>query len=492
MAAEKKPEKVTFNIDKENNFSDWFSEIIKSAELADIRYNVKGFLVFQPWSVLVMEKMYDLLEAILQAKGHNPYWYPAVIPEKNFHLESEHVEGFTPSVFWVTEHGDSEKLEEKLALRPTSETAFYQMFALWIRSHNDLPFKTYQRAQVFRYETKATRPFLRSREFFWIETHNAFATEEEVLQQVQEDMETTQEFLFERLGIPFIFFQRPQWDKFAGAVNTYAADTLMPDGRIIQQPSTHNLGQNFSRPFNVLFTDKDGKEKHPFTTCYGPAVSRIFASLFAVHGDNAGLRFPFEVAPKQIVIVPVALDKEPKLKPFVESLAKDLRANGYRVELDLSEKMPGEKFFFWEMKGVPLRIEVGPKEFRDEKLTVFRRDTGKKESIARRDLAHWIEATGKALTENLKKQALHLFDNAVKDADSWAELKKKVDERGFVRCNFCSDQLAAVPCAERIEKELAANVRGKRADKDEKPFGSKKCIACGQSASVVLYVGKQY
>ncbi|MBS3093177.1 proline--tRNA ligase, partial [Candidatus Pacearchaeota archaeon] len=226
-------EKVNFNIDKDKNFSEWFTDIIQKAELADLRYNIKGFLVFQPWSVLAMEKMYALLEKILQKKNHKPYWFPTLIPESNLKKESSHIGGFTPEVFWVTKGGEKE-LDEKYALRPTSETAFYQMFSLWLRSYKDLPFKTYQRANIFRYDTKATRPFLRSREFHWIETHCAHASEEDALQQVDEDMETTQQFLHDQLGIPFIFFERPVWDKFPGAHRTFAADVLNPDGKVIQ------------------------------------------------------------------------------------------------------------------------------------------------------------------------------------------------------------------------------------------------------------------
>ncbi|MFH0955130.1 MAG: proline--tRNA ligase [Candidatus Micrarchaeota archaeon] len=489
---ETKPEKVTFAIDKEANFSEWFTEIIKIAELADLRYNVKGFLVYQPWSVLTMEKMYDFLEELLQKKGHNPYWYPVLIPEGNLKMEAEHVEGFAPEVFWVTETGDGQKLEEKMALRPTSETAFYQMFALWIRSYNDLPFKTYQRAQVFRYETKATRPFLRSREIYWIETHNAFSNHEDALRQIQEDMKTTVEFLTEYLGIPFIFFKRPQWDKFAGAINTYAADSLMPDGKVVQQPSMHDLGQNFSKAFNVTFKDKDGTDKFAYITCFGPAISRIFASLISVHGDTKGLRFPFEVAPKQIVLIPMAANKDPNVLPFARKLAEELRLSGYRVHLDRSDKMPGEKFYFWEMKGVPLRIEIGPRELKNKKLVVYRRDLQQKETINAKDLAGWIQKTGKELSSNLRKDAGHLFDNAIKDANSFEELKKLINTRGFVRTNFCTDELSASACAEKIEKELSANVRGQRAEKTEQPFGNKTCIACGKPAKVVLYVAKQY
>src|SRR4030043_806289 len=212
-------ERIT--VKKDENFSEWFSQIIQKAELADLRYNLKGFLVFQPWAVLSMEKMFSYMEKVLQKKGHKPYWFPALIPKSNFEKESEHVKGFTPEVFWVT-HGGDKKLEEPFALRPTSETAFYQMFNLWIRSYKDLPFKTYQRANVFRYETKATRPFLRSREFHWIETHCAHATQEDAMKQVHEDMETTKEVIHDIYGLPFIFFERPAWDRFPGAYRTFA------------------------------------------------------------------------------------------------------------------------------------------------------------------------------------------------------------------------------------------------------------------------------
>ena len=237
----KSKEGITYK--KEENFSEWYSEVVQKAELADLRYDIKGFLVFQPWAVLSMEKMFHYLEKVLQKKGHNPYWFPTLIPEKNLKKESSHIGGFTPEVFWVTSHGKNEPIEEKLALRPTSETGFYYMFSYWIRSYKDLPFKTYQRANVFRYETKATRPFLRSREFHWIEAHCAHESEEKAMLQVKEDMKTTEEVLHDIFGLPFIFFERPSWDKFPGALKTFAADVLNPDGRVVQQPSTHLLKQ---------------------------------------------------------------------------------------------------------------------------------------------------------------------------------------------------------------------------------------------------------
>ncbi|MDO8428499.1 MAG: proline--tRNA ligase [Candidatus Diapherotrites archaeon] len=485
-----KTEKITFNIDKEKNFSDWFTEIIKTAELADIRYNVKGFLVFQPWSVLSMESIYFFLERVLQKKGHKPYWYPAVIPEKNFYLEQEHVQGFTPEVFWVTEHGAGEKLEEKLALRPTSETAFYQMFSIWIRSYNDLPFKTYQRAQVWRYETKATRPFLRAREFHWIETHCAFETEEDARAQVQEDMETTEEVLHTILGVPFIFFKRPQWDKFAGAVNTFGADTLMPDGRVLQLPSTHLLGQNFSKPFNVKFTDSEGQEKFTFLTCYGPAVGRIFAAVCAVHGDNKGLRFPWAIAPVQIVIVPIGMNKDKNVLTKAHTLKEKLQNAFYRVEVDVSEKMPGEKFYFWEMKGVPVRLELGPKEILEGKLTVFRRDTNSKTQILEKDLLSFIEKTGKEITENLKTQADQKFKDVLVSVKTKAEIEPVIVAGKIARTPFCSTNMEGNACAELIEKEIHARVRGTRIDVPQTVSGN--CVVCNKPAKETVYIAREY
>ncbi len=481
-------EKVTFNIDKNKNFSEWYTEIVKRAELADLRYNIKGFLVFQPFSVLTMELMYSLYEKKLQEKGHLPYWYPAVIPASNFLKEKEHVKGFSPDVFWVTSYGDNQKLEEPLALRPTSETAFYQMFSLWIRSYKDLPFKTYQRAQVWRNETKATRPFIRSREFYWIEAHDAFSTLEEAEAQVKEDMETTKEMLHDEFGIPFIFFKRPQWDKFAGAVNTYAADTLMPDGKVIQQPSTHLLGQNFSKPFDVKFKDKDGSDKYCFITCYGPAISRIFASLISVHGDDNGLIFPFKIAPFQIVIVPVLIKgKEKEVLKKAKELQKKL-AEKFRTYLDLREENMGEKFYHWEMKGIPIRLELGPKEVKSSEVTLFRRDTQKKEKVKLKDLFKKIEKIGEDLTKNLIKKADDEFKNNIVNIKNFSELKKINGK--FVRVNFCSIDKEGEKCAEKIEKETELEVRGVRMDVKEKATG--KCIVCNKEAKEVVYLAKPY
>ncbi len=480
-----KKEEFILNIDKENNFSKWFSEIIKTAELADIRYNVKGFLVFQPWAVLAMEKMYKYMEKKLQEKGHYPYWFPTVIPEKNFKVEGEHVSGFQPEVFWVT-HGGKSKLQEKLALRPTSETAFYQMFSLWIRSYKDLPFKTYQRANVFRYETKATRPFLRSREFHWIEAHTANRTLKDAEKQVKEDMATTKEVLHDIFGLPFIFFERPLWDKFPGAFRTFAADVINPDGKLVQQPSTHLLKQDFAKGFNVKFKDKDEKEKFPYITCYGPAISRIFASVIIIHGDNKGLKFPWKIAPKQIVIVPISK----KLVKKSNQIKEKLEENNLDVIVDDGfEKRPGEKFYFWEMKGVPLRIEIGEKENKKKELTVYRRDLGKKEKIKEKDLEKYVKKISKEYDENLIKKADLLFEKRIENINKKQDIKKALEAGKIARCNFCSVDKQGEKCAEIIEKEAGGKVRGKKLEK-ETPKG--KCVICGKNAKEVIYISREY
>ena len=479
--------KIIFDIDKKNNFSEWYTEIIQKAELGDLRYNVKGFLVFQPWSVLSMEKMYYYLEKSLQKKGHKPYFFPTLIPEKNFELESSHIKGFSPAVFWVT-HGGDKEFEEKLALRPTSETAFYQMFSLWIRSYKDLPFKTYQRANVFRYETKATRPFLRSREFHWIEAHCAHSSEENAMKQVHEDMETTKEILHDIFGLPFLFFERPSWDKFPGAKRTFAADVLNPDGKLIQQPSTHLLKQDFSKAFNVKFADENGKEKFVWITCYGPAVSRIFASVIAVHGDNKGLRFPWKIAPVQVIIIPIGTDKQ--IIKEAEKIKEELSEKNISVEIDTSEKSLGEKFYFWEMKGVPLRIEIGNKEIKEKKLTIFRRDNEEKEKINLKNLSEYIEKTSEEIDEHLIKQADSLFKDNIVNVKTKKELKESIESGKIARTGFCSVENDGEKCAEIIEKEIDAEVRGTKLD--EKKLDADKCVICGKKANHMVYIGRSY
>ncbi len=471
-------------------FSEWFSEIIAKAELADMRHNVKGFLVHRPWSVMTMERMYYHYEKELKRTGHLPVWFPALIPESNFKKEAEHVEGFIPEVFWVTHAGDK-KLEEKLAMRPTSETAMYNMYSVWIRSWRDLPLKLYQKCQVWRYETKATRPFIRGREFYWIEAHDVFATLGEAEEQVREDMEMTENVMHKIFGIPFIFMKRPEWDKFPGAVYTYAADSLMPDGRIIQQPSTHLLGQNFAKAFNIKFTDHDKKEKYGWQTCHGPCIWRMLASVIALHGDDKGLKFPWEIAPLQVVIVPINYHKDKAVLKYCEKVKNMINEADITCKIDLREYTPGWKFNDWEMRGVPIRLEIGPNEAKEETATLVRRDSSEKKKIGLKSLIKDIEKEGMLLSQKLRKGADTFFKNNIHEAKTMEQLKKTLSLGGFSRVPFCSTGVEGIPCAEKIKEELHGDIRGERADKEEKPKGE-KCVVCGKKANHYVYIGKQY
>lgn len=479
--------KTTFNIDKNSHFSKWYSEVLQKAEISDIRYGVKGFLVIRPWGARIIEKMYNLYESALQRTGHEPSFFPCVIPEENFKKESGHVEGFTPQVFWL----ENKQGEEKIALRPTSETAFNQMYNLWIRSYRDLPLKIYQRANVFRYETKATRPLIRSREFWWIESHNCFATKKQAEQQVQEDITTTEKVMFELFGVPFLALKRPEWDKFPGAVHTIGSDSIMPDGRIIQQPSTHLLGQNFSKVFNVKFIDKNEKEDFVWQTCYGPAISRILASVISIHGDNSGLVLPYVLSPYQIIIIPMHSEKKSKeIKDLAEKLKKEFFNSQINSKIDDTNQRPGEKFFFWEMKGIPFRIEIGEKELEKKELTIFIRDIKQKTKIKTDNIITEIKKLGKEYDDRLKEKSKDFFIKRIIDCKSKQDVKKVLNETKIARFNFCSIESDGEKCAEIIEKEFEGEIRGIKFDKTEKPTGN--CVFCNKKAKVIAYAGKSY
>jgi len=487
-----KPEVNTKGItcSKEENFSDWYSELIQKAELADLRYNIKGFVCYLPWAVVSIKKMYTKYEDVLEKNGHLPLIMPSLIPESNFLLESKHVEGFAPDVFWVTETGSGEKLQERLALRPTSETALYKMYSYWIRSYNDLPFKRYQSCQVWRAEgTKATRPFLRAKEFHWIEAHNVYATMEEAEAQVMEDMDMAYTVLQNEFAIPIIFFQRPEWDKFPGAIHTYAADALMDSGKVIQLPSTHLLGQNFSKPFNVKFMDKDGEEKFGYITCYGPAISRIYGAMAAILGDDKGLILPFDLAPQQIVIVPILFkNKEEDVIVACKEIQSTL-SKKFRTHLDLRELSAGEKFNQWEIKGVPIRIELGPRDITNEEVVIVNRHDGSKKSVKMKDLQHEIEHIAKTYTTVLRDEQLAKLENYILECDTLEEVKSAVDNKRMARSGFCSTDLDGVPCSEKIEKELGAFVRGTKFGEEN---SKTKCVVCGKAAKATVYIAKSY
>ncbi|MBD3211790.1 MAG: proline--tRNA ligase [Candidatus Lokiarchaeota archaeon] len=478
-------------VSKEENFSEWYTQILTKADLADIRYNVKGFVVYRPWATISIKRMYRKYEDLLEQNGHLPLVMPSVIPERNFETEADHVEGFAPEVFWVSEVGsEGERLNERLALRPTSETALYPMYSYWIRSYNDLPFKRYQSCQVWRYEGKMTRPFFRGREFHWIEAHNVFATMEDAQAQVREDMRMTYKMLQDEFCIPIIFFQRPEWDKFPGAVHTYAADALMGSGKVLQLPSTHLLGQNFSKPFNVTYIDEDGEEKYGYITCYGPAISRIYGAMISYLGDDKGLILPYDLAPVQVVIVPIIFkNKEKMVLDKANDLYERLKGN-YVIRLDDSEDSPGQKFYFWEMKGVPFRIEVGPRDIKKEQVVIVRRYDGEKFFVKEDQLEETLGELASKYTKELWNQAFIDFENEIEVAYEIDSAKKAIENGKIVACGFCSIDKDGEGCAEVIEKDVGAFVRGKRVDEEKHDFAT--CLVCNKPASCTVYLAKSY
>ena len=491
MAKKKKEAPITgITVSKEEDFSAWYTELINKAELADIRYNVKGFVVYREWATITIKKMYAKYEELLEKNGHLPLIMPSLIPESNFLLESQHVEGFAPEVFWVTEAGSSGKLTERLALRPTSETALYKMYPLWIRSYKDLPFKRYLSCQVWRYETKMTRPFFRGREFHWIESHNVFSTMEGAMDQVKEDMEMTYQMLQDEFGIPIIFFERPQWDKFAGAVSTYAADALMGSGKVLQQPSTHLLGQNFSKPFNIKFIDKDGEEKYGYQTCYGPAISRIYGAMIAYLGDDKGLILPFDIAPVQIAIIPILYKgKEEQVLEKSREVFEKLKKK-YIVKIDDSDESVGSKFYYWELKGVPLRIEIGPKDVENQQLVIVKRHDGKKFTIKEDDLINKVDELAQNYTKEIKEKSLVDFEAQIEITYEKDAAIEAINNGKIVCCGFCSIDMDAYQCAEVVEKETGGEVRGKRVDEEKHEFAT--CLICGKPAGCTVYIAKSY
>ncbi|MBN2149868.1 MAG: proline--tRNA ligase [Candidatus Lokiarchaeota archaeon] len=481
-------------VKKSEDFSDYFTQLVEKAELADIRYGVKGFVCYMPWAVMTIKKMYAKYEQLLEANGHLPLIMPTVIPKSFFEKESDHVKGFAPEVFWVTEAGGNhEKLEEPLALRPTSETALYSMYSMWIRSYQDLPFKRYQSCQVFRYEGRSTRPFFRAREFHWIEAHDVFATLEDARNQVLQDMDMSYKMVRDEFCIPIIFFQRPEWDKFAGAIHTYAADALLESGKVIQLPSTHLLGQNFSGPFNVRYVTKDGKDELGYITCYGPAISRIYGAMVAVLGDDQGLVLPWDLAPVQVVIVPIYFKGQAEA---VDKACKEVEAE-VKAKLDAAVKVDdrdyitaGEKFNEWEMRGVPVRIEIGPKDVEKGQVVVVTRVPRKKEFVPRAGLAGALEGIAKSYTQNLRDLHLLKFDSLVQRCDYIEDAKEAIDGNKIACVGLCSIDMSGYSCAEKVEKGTGGVIRGRRVDDEPNKFD--RCVACGAPNPVAVYVARSY
>lgn len=490
-------ENIGLTAKKSENFSEWFSQICldQGAKLVDIRYKVQGCVVHRPWAFRILRKVYELLEEDVENDEHEPFLFPTMIPQEHLLKEKEHA-GFTPDVFWVTKAGN-ENLDEPLALRPTGETQIYPIYALWVRSHNDLPLKGYQsRITVFRNE-KTTRPFIRGREFMFFETHNVFATHEEALGQIQKDILTMENVVRKKLCLPFIVLKRPQWDKFLGADDTYASDTLMPDGKKSQMGTTHDLGQKFAKAYDISFVDAKGEPKRPYQTCFGPGIYRIMAALIAIHGDDTGLVLPSIVAPVHVVIVPITFsNKEEENKKTLDacqSLESELKSQGFKVKADLSPNTPGFKFNNWEMLGVPLRVEVGPKEVISKSATLSLRVPKKKVTVDVKDLKDKIPELLKEVDAEISKRAEEYFQNNTASAKKYDDVRKKLASyRGFIKAPFCTIGMQGEKCAAKLKEDTTAVVCGVAVDPPDKPANGERCIICNKEAKELVYIAKSY
>ncbi|MEM1582312.1 MAG: proline--tRNA ligase [Candidatus Bathyarchaeia archaeon] len=471
---------------KFENFSEWFDEILFNADILDNRYPVKGFAVYKAWGSRIIRNILAILEQKLDETRHTPMLFPVVIPEDAFARESEHIKGFSSEVFWVTHAGDRE-LEKRLLLRPTSETAMYPMFALWIRSHADLPLKVYQSVAVYRYETKATRPLLRMREFLWNEAHTAHKSWDEAEKQVREAVEIYNH-VFKRLCLGYLILKRPDFDKFAGAVYSIAFDAWNPDGRVNQIGTVHNLGENFAKAFEITYEDVDGVHKNVFQTCYGFGVSRVVAAIIAQHSDDHGLILPPDVAPIQVVIIPIIYkETEHEVNEYAMEVYEMIKDGGIRVHLDDAEdKTAGEKFYYWEMFGVPVRVEVGPRDQRERKITIVDRVLLKRRVVNLANAVESIRELFKEVMRNLEERSLATLKEFIVDASDTSSLSEIIRERKIAKICWCE----SIECAEKIRELSGGEIRGHRVDVEEKP--EKPCLICGREAKRVVYVARAY
>ncbi|MCF7871579.1 proline--tRNA ligase [Candidatus Woesearchaeota archaeon] len=482
---------------KTENFSEWFTQIVgpEGAELADVRYGVQGFIVHMPWGFKILRKIYEYLEEEFEKDGHEPYLFPTVIKKENLEREAEHA-GFAPDVFWVTEAG-TKKLEEPVALRPTGETQIYPMYSLWLRTYSQLPMKRYQsRITTFRNE-KTTRPFLRGREFMFMESHNVYSSHEGVMKQIESDGLIMERVIGGKLKIPHIFFKRPKWDAFLGADATYVADTLMPDGRRNQLSSTHDLGINFAKAYDIMFVDKDEKKKYAHQSCFGPGIWRIMAAIIGVHGDDQGLVLPFDVSPHQIVVVPIIFSDEAKNKKVMDKCyeIKKMLEDKYRVYIDESDNTSGWKFNQWEMKGVPIRIEIGPNDVEKSQVVMKRRTSAEKIFVKYEHLFDALNKEIELVDKDIGVRAKKYFTDNTKETDSLDELKELMKKhRGFVKVPFFSIDKEGEEAAEILKVETqGAYVCGIPWDVNKRESAKgKKCIITGKPAKHIVYVAKSW
>lgn len=478
MANEKKlVESIT---DMEVDFPQWYTDVVKKADLTDYS-TIKGCMILRPYGYAIWELLQKQMDERFKETGHENVYMPMFIPESLLQKEKDHVEGFAPEVAWVT-HGGETQLPERLCVRPTSETLFCEHYSHIIQSYRDLPKLYNQWCSVVRWE-KTTRPFLRTTEFLWQEGHTAHATAEEAEEETIKMLNVYADFCHNVLAIPVIKGEKTAKERFAGAKATYTIESLMHDGKALQSGTSHNFGDGFAKAFNIQYTDKDNQLQYVHQTSWG-ATTRLIGAIIMVHGDNSGLVLPPKIAPTQVIIIPIAQHKEGVLEK-AEELQKRLSVVS-RVKLDASDKSAGWKFSEYEMKGIPVRLELGPKDIEKNQVVLVRRDTGEKTIVSIDELEKKVSELLDTIQNNLLQRATERRDSKTYVAHTMEEFEKTIQETpGFIKAMWCGDQA----CEDAIKEKTSATSRCI-------PFVqenvSDTCICCGKKASYMVYWGKAY
>ncbi len=465
----------------EEDFAQWYTDVVKKAELIDYT-SVKGCMVFKPAGYAIWELIQQQLDARFKETGVQNVYLPMFIPESLLQKEKDHVEGFAPEVAWVT-YGGGQKLQERMCVRPTSETLFCDYYKGVVQSYRDLPQICNQWCSVVRWE-KETRPFLRSREFLWQEGHTAHATAEEAEERTIQMLNVYADFLENVLAIPVIKGRKTEKEKFAGAIATYTIEALMHDGKALQSGTSHNFGDGFAKAFGIQYTDRDNTLKYVHQTSWG-MTTRLIGAVIMVHGDNSGLKLPPRVAPVQVMVIPIQQKKDGVLDKAYE-IEKVLKEAGIRVKTDDTDKSPGWKFSEQEMRGIPLRIEIGPKDIEAGKCVICRRDTGEKIETALDDIAAKVPELLDQIQADMLAHAREHRDAHTYVAENMEEFEKCFAEKsGFVKAMWCGDQA----CEDIIKEKLAVTSRCM-------PFEQEKisdvCVCCGKPAKKMVYWGRAY
>ncbi len=464
----------------EEDFAQWYTDVVKKADLVDYS-SVRGSMIIRPYGFALWENIKQILDNKFKETGHENVYMPLFIPESLLQKEKDHIEGFAPEVAWVT-HGGNEELHERLVVRPTSEVLFCDHYSNIIHSYRDLPKLYNQWANVVRWE-KTTRPFLRTLEFLWQEGHTAHATHEEAEEEVIRMLNIYADFCEKYLAIPVVKGQKTEKEKFAGAVYTYTIESLMHDGKALQSATSHHLGTGFAKQFNIQYLDQNGELQYVHQTSWGIST-RIIGGLIMVHGDNRGLVLPPKIAPTQVMIVPIALHKEGVLDHALE--LKSRLEKVVRVGIDTSDKTPGWKFNEYEMKGIPVRLEVGPKDIEKGQVVLVRRDTNEKVFVSIDNLEEKLTQLLDEVQQNLYDKALNHREAKTSVATNMDEFKRNLEENpGFIKAMWCG----SLACEEKIKEETSAT---SRCIPFEQEHLHDNCVVCGEKAKHMVYWAKAY